>query len=136
MREIKFKALTKNPADDSWQWEYFDVKDLFSRTDWYFNPENIKLETVGQYTGLKDKNGTEIYEEDVINYRLPGGWVKCKVTYKEPCFRLYCNPKDEETLGQILWEDERKNWFYEDLGKDNEYVEVIGNIYENPELLK
>jgi uncharacterized phage protein (TIGR01671 family) len=68
---------------------------------------------VMQYTGLKDKNGKEIYESDIV---ATDGYGNQKVHYDAPMFRV----------GNL---DSLEYW----TGKD---VEVIGNIYENPELLK
>jgi len=84
-----------------------------------------------QYTGLKDKNGKEIYEGDIIKYTFDGA------SY----------PK--EAVDKILiceW-DQSNAWFVFKEHDDNisdgyywleikGYCEVIGNIYENPELLK
>lgn len=79
---------------------------------------NIIAETVGQYTGLKDKNGKEIYEGDIF----------------------HCG--DTNILYIVVWND---NGFQGKQVKSSSYcgleywknkIEVIGNIYENPELLE
>ena len=81
-------------------------------------------ETVGQYTGLKDKNGKEIYEGDIVCDR----WAN----FYTPIFRngiymaynvkdLHLTKQEPSTQFNVIW----KNG-----------CEVIGNIYENPELLE
>lgn len=82
----------------------------------------LKDVVLEQFTGLKDKNGKEIYEGDIVEY----------VTY------YYGNEKRHRKV--IEWEE----WDSDDFGEPHnlgyfnlsEYVEVIGNIHENPELLK
>jgi len=116
MREIKFRAWDRRRK----KWVYFYLYEIVdinqeSMTDdeWAF----IQLENVGQYTGLKDKNGKEIYEGDIVRDQ-DGNLYQVKYT------EYYIYP-----FGAI----------FPDKAKEvvNEYkCEVIGNIYENPELLE
>lgn len=126
-REIKFRA---------WDTEKKEMADV---TDMSFSDDEIHLMdkecrmwvTVKDYiaipmqcTGLTDKNGKEIYEGDII---LAGHYKwKSKVVWDEKCARF---------IG--LTNDKDVNIVYVDMvdKDDKSAVEVIGNIYENPELL-
>lgn len=82
----------------------------------------VILETVGQYTGLKDKNGTKIFEGDVVKIGSDIIDWKCyhEVIFEEgQWFYLHKTPFAKSYMG--AW--------------GNSCVEVIGNIYDNPELL-
>ena len=75
-----------------------------------------------QFTGLQDKNEKDIYEGDLIRNR--SGRV-CKVEWHQPTGSWDATPVSDK--GDSLW-FMCTNW--------GRHIEVIGNIYENPELLK
>ena len=94
------------------------------RKGWEVTPD-----TVGQYTGLKDKNGKEIYEGDVV--------TACWYDYEEPNHDM--TGVVEFTQGWMAyWIADYENKEFSEINGCGYYswtIEVIGNIYENPELL-
>lgn len=83
--------------------------------------ENCSLR---QFTGLRDKNGKEIFEEDILETRDDDGSFYLKVIYDEEYARYWF--VDEADNGYCYAPDEF----------DRDEILVIGNIYENPELLE
>jgi uncharacterized phage protein (TIGR01671 family) len=95
----------------------------------------VDPETVGQYTGLKDKNGVKIFEGDIvlrINVESTGieNRIKSLITFEKGCFMISrVEPWPWKNPGHSLYDD------YQCLTKFDGYLEVIGNIHGTPELL-
>lgn len=115
MREIKFRAWDKQES----QWHsnvYIHIDGRVNSQEVGPNFKTAENFSICQYTGLKDKNGVEIYEGGIV---------------KHPHFD---NPLEIRWVGSglVCYQDD-SNWVLLDV--DGE-VEVIGNIFENPELIR
>lgn len=126
MREIKFRG--KGGITDSWLiGSLVTWKDGAMIYGGFLNEGVVRPETVGQYTGLKDKNGKEIYEGDIIGCHNPD--IKHLIFYNEKQGRFMAalnGDIENDFVGVCGLDDSR--W--------NASKEVIGNIHDNPELIK
>lgn len=124
MREIKFRAWNENLREmisiDSIEWDLCGVGDDqisgYTNSDWVHKIPTNEVELM-QYTGLKDKNGKEIYEGDIVKHiaEIKKDIIIGPVIFKEGCFAIKTKFGDK----------------YLYTGTN----EVIGNIYENKYLL-
>ena len=84
-------------------------------------------ETIGQYTGLTDKNGKKIFEGDIVSTDITRPYLI--VEFRDGCFMFNCNDggKDYYDIMLPILNEPQTQYLY---------GEVIGNIHDNPELLK
>lgn len=129
MREIKFRAWDKkqNCMDDFSDMFIRTNEDIYEEAGIKYDTPNLEVERVNtgryeimQYTGLKDKNGKEIYEGDIVIMK-----------------------DDPEDIGSVAWDSHDMEWVISmattecKMGGYWSYeLEVIGNIHDNPELLE
>ena len=117
MRELKFRAWDgKKMIDDVIPASKTSIIELFE-----YEHQETEVEAVEQYTGLKDKNGKEIYEGDIVT--LDGEWEVIKdtdcsvISFENGCFRVGGGYENE--AGRYL-----SDW------------RVIGNVHQNADLLE
>lgn len=123
MREIKFRAWDKENETMVYpKGILFDGRVVFFSCGALEPFEGYELM---QYTGLKDKNGMEVYEGDIINICTEGGCNPAKV--------IFDNEDQKGCFCVIGYLGDLRTYPIKDF-VDCE-IEVIGNIYENPELL-
>lgn len=139
MREILFRG--KRIDNGEWVEGGYWVNDTITRQTTHIidhdgNSRTVDQSTVGQYTGLTDKNGVMVFEGDIVRFQLDN----------DDC--PFPNKHIEKIIGQVFYSDWRasftvtmgenlsdivNNDLYEYIRGGNR-VEVIGNIHDNPEL--
>ena len=125
-REIKFRGMTLDGSGFVYgyfmSWSHFNGKgyeDVFAIETPNKGKQLVDPKTVGQFKGLIDKNGKDIYEGDICNLTASGYSfdVNRQIFFKDGQFLF-----DTMSLSSIS-------------SKDGTRITVIGNIHENPELL-
>lgn len=127
MREILFKAKTIN--GERWVQGYFFARPILERyfiicdeAQWEIDPN-----TICQYTGLTDKNGRKIWENDIVAY-----W---------DTYSTENGYAEADCIGKVCWDDETLSFqVTERLSAESYEVldecSVIGNVFDNAELVK
>lgn len=91
-----------------------------------YDCQDIIPETVGQYTGLTDKNGTRIFEGDVMEFVAYGEYYKGVVYIYKGNFGIFCKPPSAHCEASPFLDDA--------IEKHN--AVVIGNVHDNPDLME
>lgn len=145
MREYKFRGKSINKNEWIYGSLYCQIDSNYKKIYYILNKDFIKVlippinvptevpsfnsvneDTVGQYTGLKDKNGVEIYEGDIVYCQTKFGKAKAIIEF--------INGKFVARFDSAVTHPQ--NGHYISYYEINKRFEVIGNIYDNPELLK
>ena len=117
MREILFRGKI---TQDKWAYGFYENVKLDEATIHYVDGKIVSSKTIGQFTGLTDKNGKKIFEGDIIN-----------IYWKDNLLTMGDIRYDENMCRFVVAEDFTYPYAFD----NSTPFEVIGNIHDNPELL-
>jgi uncharacterized phage protein (TIGR01671 family) len=152
MREILFRgkrkdngewvsafSIMKSMIDGEWVLYVGASRDAWMDLDKHYNLVNAETladclfysvhpETIGQFIGLVDRNGTKVFEGDILR-----PWSSYHESYGEPCVVEYGASNCSCCDGVYGWY--LNNGDIRDLDTKNTWYEVVGNIHDNPDLI-
>jgi|APEBP8051073302_1049394.scaffolds.fasta_scaffold02460_3 uncharacterized phage protein (TIGR01671 family) len=140
-RVIKFRG--KSVGSTNWFYGYYlqtKAGEAFIRSTENFETYWVLEETLGQFTGLHDKNGKEVYEGDILRFPPKNDWENNNYS----CFEVFFHDGDGNSDYNIGYSMSRMHNHGAICGgyipafkpKTVKQMAVIGNIYDNPELLE
>jgi hypothetical protein len=130
-REIKFRGKSINTG----LWSYGDLRQDNIRRKAYIEYE-VDPDTIGQYTGLKDKNEKKIFEGDII--KTPHGFIG-EVVFgraEEECTHREHRRKITDVYTTYGWIFKRIDGYTCAIDDEILQGELLGNVIDNPELMK
>lgn len=131
MRTIKFRGYNKK--NGKWLYGYylrnrgvdFVCPDEFATPEKDWTDYEVDPATVGQFTGLHDKNGKEIYEGDIVQWGDSEHKIKQVVEFRNGAFGYVY-----DTIGSFVPYAANTNFDFAALGTDKRF-EVVGNVFDD-----
>lgn len=136
-REIKFRAINGSFKKE-WVYGYylFGCKYPETMDRHWIGGNDVYENTLGQYTGIKDRKDKEIYEGDILKISMGHpDWtsVNHEVLFENSAFCIRPQTTYKVTSFILYMDQMEVNRGHRNI---SQFIEVIGNIHENPELLK
>jgi uncharacterized phage protein (TIGR01671 family) len=134
-RPIKFRAwdremkLMRTVDAIDWRLKRVRVAETDQVGTWLYFDDRKEIDLV-QFTGIHDKNGKEIYEGDIIVFRLSSGDQRWMIQYVENSMSFVFTKGLETEARTIRFQNSRESRL-----ASVKHFEIIANLYENPELL-
>lgn len=138
MREIKFRVWEVSKKQFIYEWDasYKRLAISFTGEVYHGGYDDVlanKEYIVQQYTGVKDKNGKEVYEGDIVRWGMSHD---LKNAFPRLRFVEFCERQLIYKVVEVGDLPSSLDYLYEAKQPSTRWCEVIGNIYENPELLE